>query len=120
MPPVPDAFIIRTMAVQLELSYLDILAEGDTDFKKEYLDTFESTYTTLIKKMRDEYVKEDFTNLGKSAHQLKPSAKMIHLPSGTELEDLQHNPDTATVARIDAIEQEFKEAHDQLLVWAQS
>ena len=104
--------------VNIDYSYLEVLSEDDDDFKREYLETFESNYTTLTAKMLEELEKGDFVGLGKTAHQLKPTAKMIQIPCGDELEHLQHNPKDATKEKIDAIRNECEDAYHQLVKWA--
>ncbi len=104
--------------VKIEFSYLDVLAEGDDEFKKEYLETFESNYTMLTDKMMDELKRKDFVALGKTAHQLKPTAKMIQIPCGEDLEYLQHNPQSATKEKIQGIRDECEDAYGQLKKWA--
>lgn len=104
--------------VKIDYSYLEVLSEDDDDFKREYLETFESNYTSLTAKMLEELQKGDFESLGKTAHQLKPTAKMIQIPCGQELEHLQHNPKDATKEKIKAIRNECEDAYHQLVKWA--
>lgn len=104
--------------VKIDYSYIEILSEGDNEFKQEYLETFESNYTSLTQKMLHEFESGDFKALGLTAHQLKPTATMIQLPCSQELEELQHKPEEATKARIEAIRQECNEAYKELKKWA--
>ncbi len=104
--------------VKIDFTYLEVLAEDDDDFKKEYLETFESNYTTLTEKMLTELKTQDFVALGKTAHQLKPTAKMIQIPCGEELEHLQHHPEEATKDKIESIRSECEDAYGQLVKWA--
>lgn len=104
----------------IDLTYLEVLCEDDAAFKQEYLETFESNYTTLTDKMLDELSKGDFISLGKTAHQLKPTAKMIALPCGDVLEALQHDPNSATKDGILGIRKECEEAFGELKKWAKS
>ncbi|MEM0939440.1 MAG: hypothetical protein AAF600_07165 [Bacteroidota bacterium] len=106
--------------VKIDFSYLDVLAEGDDEFKMEYLDTFESNYKSLTEKMMNELKSKDFVALGKTAHQLKPTAKMIQIPCSEELEHLQHNPKEATKERVQAIRDECEDAFVQLKKWAEA
>ena len=68
--------------------------------------------------MLDELQRGDFDSLGKTAHQLKPTAKMIQIPCGDELEHLQHHPKEATKEKIEAIRNECEDAYGQLVKWA--
>lgn len=104
----------------IDFSYLEVLADGDEEFMAEYLETFESNYTTLTAKMLNELSKKDFVALGKTAHQLKPTAKMIQIPCGEELEHLQHHPKDATKDKIESIRKECEEAFETLKKWARS
>ncbi|MEM6642164.1 MAG: hypothetical protein AAF616_04215 [Bacteroidota bacterium] len=104
--------------LNIDYTYLDILADGDEDFIKEYLETFKINYTTLTAKMLDDLAASDFATLSKTAHQLKPTAKMIQLPCGEELEFLQHNPKEATKDKIEEIRTECEEALELLTKWA--
>ena len=104
--------------VKIDFSYLEVLAEGDDDFMVEYLETFESNYTTLTSKMLEELANKDFDALGKTAHQLKPTAKMIQIPCGEELEFLQHHPKEATKEKIESIRNECEEAFGLIKEWA--
>lgn len=103
---------------KIDFSYLEVLSEDDEDFKKEFIETFKDTYITLVEKMRNEFASKDLDNLSKSAHQLKPSAKMIQLPCAETLEDLQHNPGNASEAVLNEINDECENALKQLEEWA--
>lgn len=104
---------------KIDFTYLEVLSEDDPDFKNEFIETFEETYTSLVSKMEDELKNGDLENLAKSAHQLKPSAKMIQLPCGDTLEDLQHNPEKASDAILKDINQQCEDALKQLKEWAE-
>lgn len=104
--------------VDIDFSYLEVLADGDDDFKQEYLETFESNFKTLTQKMLEDFDKKDFDALGKTAHQLKPTAKMIQIPCGEELEFLQHNPKEATKEKIESIREECEVVFLELKKWA--
>ena len=102
----------------IDFTYLEVLSEDDEDFKAEFIETFETTYKSLTEKMTKELAANDLVNLGKSAHQLKPSAKMIQLPCAETLEDLQHHPENASSEKIDGIVAECEDALRQLKDWA--
>lgn len=103
---------------KIDFTYLEVLSEDDEDFKAEFIETFETTYKSLTVKMRDELAANDMDNLSKSAHQLKPSAKMIQLPCAETLEEIQHSPETATSESINSIESQCEGALKQLKDWA--
>lgn len=103
---------------KIDFTYLEVLSEDDEDFKAEFIETFESTYKSLTAKMLDELAAKDLDNLSKSAHQLKPSAKMIQLPCSETLEDFQHHPENASKEAIENISTECDDALKQLKDWA--
>ncbi len=103
---------------KIDFTYLEVLSEDDDDFKTEFIETFESTYKSLSKKMMTELDANDMDNLSKSAHQLKPSAKMIQLPCADTLEDIQHHPENATKQSLDEISSQCEDALQQLKDWA--
>lgn len=103
---------------KIDFTYLEVLSEDDDDFKIEFIETFESTYKSLTEKMKQELKANDLVNLGKSAHQLKPSAKMIQLPCAEILEEIQHNPEKATEESLNKITSECEGGLQQLKEWA--
>ncbi len=103
---------------KIDFTYLEVLSEDDDEFKEEFISTFEDTYLLLVKKMKEELKKGDLENLSKSAHQLKPSAKMIQLECGEVLEALQYDPKKASIEIIDDINAQCEDALKQLKDWA--
>lgn len=102
----------------IDLTYLEVLSEDDPDFKAEFIQTFEETFTALVKKMQEELSKNDLPNLSKSAHQLKPSAKMIQLPCAQLLEAIQYDPAKANETVLSDINEQCEQALVQLKNWA--
>lgn len=103
---------------KIDFTYLEVLSEDDEDFKDEFIETFESTYVELMKKMKDELANSNMDQLSKSAHQLKPSAKMIALPCAETLEDIQYHPEKATSDVLNEIDRQCEDALEQLKKWA--
>ena len=103
---------------KIDFTYLEVLSEDDDDFKDEFIETFESTYVSLVRKMRDEMENGDLDQLSKSAHQLKPSAKMISLRCAETLEDLQYHPEKANESILTDIDAQCQDALKQLKDWA--
>lgn len=103
---------------KIDFTYLEVLSEDDEDFKAEFIETFETTYKSLTEKMKTELASNDLVNLGKSAHQLKPSAKMIQLPCAEILEEIQHHPETANEQALNDITTQCEDALKQLKDWA--
>lgn len=103
---------------KIDFTYLEVLSEDDDDFKDEFIETFESTYVSLVRRMREELENGNMDQLSKSAHQLKPSAKMISLPCAQTLEDIQYHPEKATEEVLKDIHTQCEDALKQLKDWA--
>ena len=103
---------------KIDFTYLEVLSEDDEDFKAEFIETFETTCKSLTEKMRTELTASDLVNLGKSAHQLKPSAKMIQLSCAETLEEIHHHPETANEQALNDIVTQCEDALKQLKDWA--
>jgi HPt (histidine-containing phosphotransfer) domain-containing protein len=101
----------------LDYNYIDMLAEDDQLFKQEYVETFKKTYDELVPKLENALKAKETEALGKTAHQLKPSAKMIGLPCGERLEEIQHQPETANSDDITQIKEQFESALEDLKQW---
>jgi len=104
--------------LKINLEYIDMLAEDDNEFKKDYIDTFKRTYEELIPKMKSAFDSNEMETLGKTAHQLKPSAKMIGLPCADLIEEIQHNPQVAKESDFKDFEDTFNQAFGLLQKWA--
>ncbi len=104
--------------MKIDFTYLETVSDGDNEFIKQFVITFEETCLSLTKKLNDEFASGDFVNLGKTAHQLKPSAKMLDLESSVDLENFQHNPETATKEKLDFISTNCQAGLAELKNWA--
>ncbi|MEP1093523.1 MAG: Hpt domain-containing protein [Cyclobacteriaceae bacterium] len=104
--------------MKIDFTYLETISDGDHEFIKEFLSTFEETYIALNKKMSDEFTSRDFVNLGKTAHQLKPSVKMLGLECAEDLENFQNNPETATIEQLNFIKDNCQKGFSELKIWA--
>ena len=105
---------------KIDLSYLQLVSDGDIDFVNQFIDTFENSSYPLVDKMEYYFLNEELGKLSKSAHQLKPSAKMLQLECSNNLEEIQNDPEKATKEIISLIQQECREAIDQLKAWQKS
>lgn len=105
---------------KIDLSYLEVVSDGDKDFVQEFIQTFEFSSFPLVDKMRSLLEESDYLNLGKSAHQLKPSVKMLKLECSETVEYLQHEPEKATDELISKIEDQCISAISQLKEWEQT
>lgn len=104
--------------IKIDFNYIDMLAEDDQAFKLDYVNTFEKTFRDILPKMDAELESKNLEQLGKLAHQLKPSAKMIKLPSADLIEQVQHEPSVCTVSDIANFQSEFEQALTILKEWA--
>ncbi|MEM9896372.1 MAG: Hpt domain-containing protein [Bacteroidota bacterium] len=111
------AVSLMIMVVNINLEYADTLSDGDQEFKVEFTNTFENSFRELTKEMYNNLASRDFAQLAKNAHQLKPSAKMIELPCAMLLEEIQHDPHTGTIEKLDQIVEECEDALRQLRAW---
>ena len=104
--------------MKIDFTYLETISDGDNDFIIQFIETYEQTINSLVDKMDSELAGSDFINLGKTAHQLKPSAKMIGLSSGSLLEELQDNPDNANTETLSFIRRDCFDGLEELKKWA--
>ncbi len=104
--------------MQIDFTYLETVSDGDPEFISQFISTFEETYTSLTAKMESELEAGDMENLGRTAHQLKPSAKMIGLESGAKLEELQDNPQLADKETLSKIKEDCKQGLAEMVTWA--
>lgn len=102
---------------KIDLSYLEVVSDGDKDFVQEFIKTFEFSSFPLVDKMKSLLEVNDYQSLGKFAHQLKPSVKMLQLECSETVESLQHEPEKATNEVINMIQEQCKEAISQLKDW---
>jgi HPt (histidine-containing phosphotransfer) domain-containing protein len=105
---------------KIDLSYLQLVSDGDVDFVNQFIETFENSSYPLADKMESDFANDDLGKLSKAAHQLKPSAKMLKLECSTNLEEIQNEPEKATKEIIRLIQKECREAIDQLKEWQKS
>lgn len=104
--------------MQIDFTYLETVSDGDHDFIIQFVSTFENTSVSLTKKMNEELAANDIDSLGKTAHQLKPSAKMLGIASADQLENLQYHPEAATQEILNEIQKDCAEALVELKAWA--
>lgn len=105
---------------KIDLSYLELVSDGDKDFINDFIRTFEFSSYPMVDKMKMLLASNDFENLGKSAHQLKPSVKMLKLTCSDTVEELQHEPQKATNQILESIDSQCISAISQLKEWESS
>lgn len=69
----------------INLEYLNEIALGNLEFKKEMLQTFMQKSPQSIHQMEQALQQEDFEQVGKIAHQLKTSFSFVGMESSVEL-----------------------------------
>jgi HPt (histidine-containing phosphotransfer) domain-containing protein len=105
---------------KIDFSYLEVVSDGDKEFVQEFIRTFEFSSYPLVDDMKISLKTNDFQKLGKYAHQLKPSAKMLKLECSESLESLQHEPEKATSELLVMIQDQCEAAISQLKEWERS
>ena len=101
----------------IDFTYLETLSEGDIDFINEFISTFEKNCDELIAAMRKDLKEEQYRSLGKCAHTLKPSIKMLNLDSLNDLLSIQNAPEGTTDEKITTIEKDCHFALEELKNW---
>lgn len=110
----------KFMMTKIDLSYLELVSDGDKDFVQDFIHTFEYSSYPLVGKMKNHFESNDFEMLSKSAHQLKPSVKMLQLECSDTVEGIQHNPNLASNEVLEQIKIECLNAISELKTWAKS
>lgn len=98
----------------MDFSYLISISEGDKEFTRQFISTFEKNTHALLSNMRDALEAENFEQLRKSAHQLKPSLEMLKLDSYHTAVGIQENPSVTRKEDIDKIVKECQLAADTM------
>ena len=102
----------------INFSYLENLSDGDKDFVVQFIQTFEANSTKIIGKMKKQYLAQEWEELDKSIHQLKPSIVILELDGLDTLLEIQHAPNTTTPEKLAFIETNCREALISLKKWA--
>ncbi len=81
-----------TMSDKLtNLNYLNELAEGDTDFVKDMIETFIENTPELIDQMKSELSNSEYLAVGQTAHKIKPTITFMGISSLEELiREIEH------------------------------
>lgn len=94
----------------MDFSYLLAISDGDQDFIIEFVDTFDRNTKMIISGIKNAATTGDLDSQKKLAHQLKPSLEMLGLPSLQTAKDLQDDPTTVSIDRVDQMDNECKQA----------
>ncbi len=70
---------------EIDLSYLEEIANGNTDFIIEMIDLFLQQAPESLALISDKINKKEFNAVGNTAHKLKPTFAMIGVLAGREL-----------------------------------
>ena len=70
---------------EIDLSYLEEIANGNSDFIVEMIDLFLQQAPESLAGIRDRINKKEWQNAGNLAHKLKPTFAMIGVMPGREL-----------------------------------
>ena len=93
----------------MDYSFLISISDGDQEFISEFITTFEETTILQIEQLLELYEKKDFAQLGKLAHQIKPTGEMLGFESQNDIVMLNTNPEKATKEILESILNEAKE-----------
>lgn len=94
----------------MDFSYLISISEGDKEFTNRFISTFEKNTHSLLSQMKKALEDENYEQLRKFAHQLKPSLEMLKLASYHTSLNIQENPQVASIEDIEKIEKECQMA----------
>lgn len=94
----------------MDFSYLNTISDGDMDFVKQFISTFESNTQKIVANMKAAFDNGSKDDLKKLAHQLKPSLQMLELETLQVTIDIQDDPEAASAESIEAIAKECEEA----------
>ncbi len=70
-------YIMPTLSLNVNLSYLDMMTDGDTDMKQTMLEMLLEEIPQELKKMRGCYASSDWKNLNEVSHKFKSTLSYI-------------------------------------------
>lgn len=76
----------------MDFSYLLAISDGDQEFIKEFVETFERNSNNILNSLMTALENNDLDSQKKLAHQIKPSLEMLGLPSFQTSKDIQNDP----------------------------
>lgn len=106
-----------TTVAKIDFTYIETLSDGDILFIDEIISTFRTNCDVLIDQMKEELSQSEYVKLGKTAHQLKPSIKMLDLESTETILSIQEEPEKATDEKIEFIREDCAYALKELKQW---
>jgi HPt (histidine-containing phosphotransfer) domain-containing protein len=72
---------------ELDLSYLEEIANGNTEFIVEMIDLFLQQAPEILGQIHDKIAKKEWNAAGSLAHKLKPTFAMIGIHKGKDLSE---------------------------------
>ena len=62
-----------------DLSYLEMVSDGDEDFINQVVSSFIENNKEIVDKLQEEKVAENWQEMGRLIHKMKPSLEMVGL-----------------------------------------
>ena len=93
----------------MDFSYLISISDGDKEFIREFISTFETNTALAISKMQAALESRDYDSLRKLAHQIKPSFEMLSMESHSISVKTQQNPETLKSSDIEVMHTECQQ-----------
>lgn len=98
----------------MDFSYLISISDGDKEFIREFVSTFESNSAAILTKMRKAMAESDLDAIRRLAHQIKPSFEMLNMESHALSVKTQADPQTLKPNHLDFMESECQEAVESM------
>ncbi|MEQ8238401.1 MAG: Hpt domain-containing protein [Cyclobacteriaceae bacterium] len=99
----------------MDFSYLNAISDGDEEFIKEFVSTFETNNNSILAEMQVGLNSGDFDKLGKLAHQLKPTIEMLGMKETLVLVSrINNEPSSASQEDLDFVQNKSLEALEAL------
>lgn len=90
----------------MDFSFLLEISDGNSEFLKSFISTFEDTTFSQIKKMKNTLDEGDLTDLKKIAHQIKPTTEMLAFETQSFIVNINNDPSSATKDQLNEIIEE--------------
>ena len=103
-----------------DLSYLEMVSDGDQDFIKQVVESFIDNNAKIIKSLKEEQAAENWIQMGQLIHKIKPSLEMVGLTPLKEKivtaeNNLKNETDIAeTLPLVDEIISQCQQAIEEL------
>ena len=75
-----------------DLSYLEMVSDGDQDFIKQVVESFIDNNAKILQSLKEEQASENWIGMGQLIHKIKPSLEMVGLtPLKEKIVTAEHN-----------------------------